>query len=118
MDYQVSARKWRPQTFGEVVGQRHVATSLTNAIRLKKVAHAYLFSGSRGTGKTSVARILAKQLGVTDKEVDKLCDAVVRALSKGPLEPSQIREATGNASRSLGEDGKKKGITTTLPLAL
>jgi hypothetical protein len=61
---------------------------------------------------------VAYKLGVTDKEVDKLCDAVVKALAKGPLEPSQVREATGNASRNLGEEGKKKGITTTLPLAL
>ncbi|HZR45902.1 MAG TPA: DNA polymerase III subunit gamma/tau [Candidatus Manganitrophaceae bacterium] len=65
MDYQVSARKWRPQAFEEMVGQRHVATSLTNAIRLKKVAHAYLFSGVRGVGKTSLARILAKALNCT-----------------------------------------------------
>jgi len=61
---------------------------------------------------------VAYKLGVTDKEVDKLCDAVLKALEKGPLEPTQVREATGNASRSLGEEGKKKGITTTLPLAL
>src|SRR5262245_11476929 len=61
---------------------------------------------------------VAYKLGVTDKEVDKLCDAVLKALAKGSLEPNQVREATGNASRSLGEEGKKKGITTTLPLAL
>ena len=61
---------------------------------------------------------VAYKLGVTDKEIDKLCDAVLRALSKGPLEPEQIREATGQASRNLGEEGKKKGVTTTLPLAL
>jgi hypothetical protein len=61
---------------------------------------------------------VAYKLGVTDKEIDKLCEAVVTALSKGPLDPNQIREATGNASRSLGEEGKKKGLTTTLPLAL
>ena len=60
----------------------------------------------------------ASKLGVTDKEVAKLCDAVVKALGKGPLDPEEIREATGNASRSLGEEGKKKGLTTTLPLAL
>ena len=60
----------------------------------------------------------AYKLGVTDKEVAKLCDAVVKALGKGPLDPEGIREATGNASRSLGEEGKKKGLTTTLPLAL
>jgi len=61
---------------------------------------------------------VAAKLGVTEKEIDKLCDAVVKALGKGTMEPDQIREATGNASRSLGEEGKKKGVTTTLPLAL
>jgi hypothetical protein len=61
---------------------------------------------------------VAAKLGVTEKEIDKLCDAVMKALAKGPLEPDAIREATGGASRSLGEAGKKKGVTTTLPLAL
>ena len=60
----------------------------------------------------------ALKLGVTEKEVDKLCDAVVRALERGALDPDGIREATGKASRSLGDEGKKKGLTTTLPLAL
>lgn len=61
---------------------------------------------------------VAGKLGVTEKEIDKLCAAVLKALAKGPLDPEQIREATGSASRSLGEEGKKKGLTTTLPLAL
>ena len=61
---------------------------------------------------------VAAKLGVTDKEIDKLCDAVVKALAKGPLDPAGIREATGNASRNLGEEGKKRGLTTTLPVAL
>ena len=61
---------------------------------------------------------VAESLGVTAKEVEKLCDAVLKALAKGVLSPDEIREATGNASRSLGEAGKKKGVTTTLPLAL
>lgn len=60
----------------------------------------------------------AVKLGVTGKEVDKLCNAVVRALANGPLEPDEIRTATGNASRNLGPEGVKKGMTTTLPLAL
>ena len=60
----------------------------------------------------------AYKLGVTDKEVAKLGEAVVKALEKGPLDPEELREATGKASRSLGEEGKKKGLTTTLPLAL
>ncbi|MGB3942891.1 MAG: DNA polymerase III subunit gamma/tau [Candidatus Manganitrophaceae bacterium] len=60
--YQVSARKWRPQTFDEVIGQHHVATTLMNAVRQGRVAHAYLFSGIRGVGKTTMARLLAKAL--------------------------------------------------------
>jgi hypothetical protein len=61
---------------------------------------------------------VANKLCVTGKEVEKLCEAVLKALDKGPLDPEEIRQATGNASRSLGEEGKKKGLTTTLPLAL
>ena len=61
---------------------------------------------------------LALKLGVTEKEIAKLRDAVLQALEKGPLDPEEIREATGKASRSLGEEGKKKGLTTTLPVAL
>jgi hypothetical protein len=60
----------------------------------------------------------ASKLGVTSKEIDKLGDAIVKALAKGPLSPDEIRAATGSASRNLGEEGKKRGVTTTLPLAL
>jgi DNA glycosylase AlkZ-like len=60
---------------------------------------------------------VASKLGVTEKEIDKLCDAVIKALAKGPLAPDEIRDATGSASRNLGEEGKKKGMVTTLPLA-
>jgi DNA polymerase III subunit gamma/tau len=62
MSYQVIARKWRPQTFRDLVGQSHVTETLANAIKNNRVAHAYIFSGSRGVGKTTAARILAKAL--------------------------------------------------------
>jgi len=64
--YQVIARKWRPQTFDDVVGQDHVVRTLKNAITRGRIAHAYLFVGPRGTGKTSTARIFAKALNCTD----------------------------------------------------
>jgi len=58
MSYLVMARKWRPQTYDEVIGQEHVTTTLKNAIQSGRIHHAYLFTGTRGVGKTTSARIL------------------------------------------------------------
>src|SRR5205807_5417675 len=62
MSYQVLARKWRPKDFSSLVGQEHVVTALVNALESKRLHHAYLFTGTRGVGKTTLARILAKAL--------------------------------------------------------
>ena len=78
----------------------------------------FAFALKAASGSTDGDMKVASKLGVTEKEVAKLCDAVVKALAKGPMDPDEIRQATGDASRSLGEEGKKKGLTTTLPLAL
>jgi hypothetical protein len=74
-----------------------------------KVGHGF---GDQSDMKT------ARKLGVTDSEIDQLCDAVVKALGKEPLDPEHLREAAGSAVRSLGEEGKKKGMSSTMPLAL
>src|SRR5687767_485145 len=75
MTYQVLARKWRPRVFEEIVGQPHVVTALVNALESKRLHHAYLFTGTRGTGKTTLARILAKAIncetGITSKPCGK-----------------------------------------------
>ena len=62
MSYQVLARKYRPKTFDEVIGQDHIVQTLKNAFDQDRISHAYLFSGPRGVGKTTTARILAKAL--------------------------------------------------------
>jgi DNA polymerase III subunit gamma/tau len=74
MAYQVIARKWRPQTFAEVIGQEHVTRTLANAIVSGRVAHAYIFSGARGVGKTTTARILAKALNCAKGPAAEPCN--------------------------------------------
>jgi DNA polymerase III subunit gamma/tau len=85
MGYKVIARKYRPQTFAEIVGQEHVTRTLANAIQSNRVAHAYIFSGVRGVGKTTTARILAKALNCVKgptAEPDNTCD-ICREISAG-----------------------------------
>ena len=73
MAYQVLARKWRPQTFAEVVGQEHISRTLRNAIIQNRIGHAYLFVGSRGIGKTTTARIFAKALNCANNVDGEPC---------------------------------------------
>ena len=75
MTYQVLARKWRPQVFDAVVGQDPVTRTLRNALASGRVAHAYLFTGPRGVGKTTTARLLAKALACTARTGPEACGA-------------------------------------------
>src|SRR5438045_699939 len=92
MSYQVIARKYRPQRFGDVVGQEHVTQTLSNAIEQNRIAHAYLFCGPRGTGKTTIARIFAKGLNCTNgpkaefDETDPRCVEIAEGRSLDVLE--------------------------------
>ena len=76
MKFQVSARKWRPQKFSELIGQEHIVRTLKNAIELDRIAHAYIFSGTRGVGKTTTARLLAKALNCENGPTASPCGVV------------------------------------------
>ncbi|HVW21294.1 MAG TPA: DNA polymerase III subunit gamma/tau [Opitutaceae bacterium] len=104
--YQVIARKWRPQTFDDVVGQDHVVRTLKNAIERKRIAHAYLLVGPRGTGKTSTARIFAKALNCTGgpKADFPVNDPAVKAIAEGShLDVIEIDGASNNGVEQVRE---------------
>lgn len=103
MSYLVFARKWRPQTFGDVIAQEHVTTTLRNAIESERIGHAYLFTGPRGVGKTTTARILAKALNCKNGPTPDPCmncEACVRIAAGGHLD---VLEIDGASNRGIDE---------------
>ena len=106
MSYQVIARKWRPQTFADLVGQGHATETLQNAIRNNRVAHAYIFSGARGVGKTTAARILAKALNCINGPTPEpcgVCDSCKEIAAGTSLDVIEIDAASNRGIDQIRE---------------
>jgi DNA polymerase-3 subunit gamma/tau len=115
MEYQVSARKHRPMTFAEVSGQPHVVRTLTNAIAAGRTAHAYLFSGMRGVGKTTMARILAKALNCEQGPTATPCLECVNCLEIGRGASFDVLEIDGASSNSVDDVREMRETIKTAP---
>jgi len=115
MDYQVSARKHRPMAFAEVTGQAHVVKTLTNALTSGRTAHAYLFSGMRGVGKTTMARILAKALNCDKGPSPTPCLKCPSCLEIGAGTSFDVMEIDGASSNSVDDVREMRETIKTGP---
>src|SRR5216684_1323896 len=101
--YQVIARKYRPQTFAELIGQEHVRTTIENAIAQQRIAHGYIFAGQRGTGKTTVARILARCLNCIQGPTSRPCGVCASCLEITAGNGVDVIEIDAASNRGINE---------------
>ena len=103
MEYEVLARKWRPRLFEEVIGQGHITQTIRNAITSNRLAHAYIFSGARGVGKTSVARILARAINCRDIRDGNPCNQCISCKEIINGSSVDVQEIDGASNRGIDE---------------
>lgn len=118
MSYLVIARKYRPQSFNDLLGQEHITRTLLNALKSNKIAHAYLFSGIRGVGKTTVARILAKAVNCLTPLSGEPCNKCDNCLSISDGTANDIFEIDGASNRGIDEIRQLRENVKYLPAYL
>jgi len=115
MSYQVTARKWRPQLLDELIGQEHISHSLKNAIQSNRIAHAYLFSGSRGVGKTSAARIFAKSINCEIGSSAIPCQKCSNCIEISNGNSYDVLEIDGASNRGIDQIRELRDIVKYTP---
>ena len=116
MNYTVIARRWRPKKFSDVIGQPHIVTTLRNSIKLGRIPHAYLFTGPRGVGKTSLARILAKAVNCTDRSGEEPCDSCDNCMSIDSGNFVDIIEIDAASARGIDDIKELRETVRYMPM--
>lgn len=115
MSYQVLALKWRPGLFADLVGQEHVSRTLTNAIRSGRVHHAFVFTGARGVGKTSAARILAKALNCSERQGSEPCNRCESCLEIAANQHDDVIEIDGASNNGVDNVRELRDMARYMP---